>query len=192
MHVFDKLPKGYRELLSINLQKDKKLALLVNGTAIAIGVLLVLIMHLFVPIGTLLDASDGDLYTKRFLMIAIGCVVYILLHEMVHGMVMKLYGAQQVKYGYTGLYAHAGTDEFFDKKSYLVIALAPVVFWGIVLLAAQFFVSGVWNWVVWAIQIANLSGAAGDAYVTWKFSKLPDDIIVQDSGVSMTVYTSQL
>ena len=31
-------------------------------------------------------------------------------------------------------------------------------------------------------------GAAGDLYVTAKLSKMSADILIQDSGVSMTVY----
>ena len=43
-------------------------------------------------------------------------------------------------------------------------------------------------WGIYFIQIANLSGAAGDLYVTYLFSRLPSDILVQDVGVSMVVY----
>ena len=39
------------------------------------------------------------------------------------------------------------------------------------------------------LQIGNLSGAAGDLFVTVKFAGMPKDILVQDSGVSMAVYS---
>jgi len=190
MHVYDMLPDGYRELLSIHLQKDKKLALLINAIALAIGIVLGVGMHLIVPIGTLFDMTNGiGPYLLRFGVLLVGEVAYLILHELVHGITMKYYGAKRVKYGFTGLYAYAGSDEYFDKRSYLTIALAPVVIWGIVLLLLQCFVSGGWLWVVWCIQLTNLSGAAGDAYVTMRFSRLPADILVCDSGVGMTVYT---
>jgi len=67
--------------------------------------------------------------------------------------------------------------------------LAPVVFWGIVLAVINVLVPLEWFWVVYFIQIINLSGAAGDLYVTVKFSRLPSDILVQDYGVGMTVYS---
>ena len=41
------------------------------------------------------------------------------------------------------------------------------------------------------IQITNISGGAGDLYVTFKFSRMPSDILVQDSGVGMTVYSAE-
>ena len=60
---------------------------------------------------------------------------------------------------------------------------------GAVLLALNFvFSSGAAFWCVYIVQITNISGAAGDMYVTGKFLRLPRDILVHDSGVSMTVY----
>jgi len=190
VHVYESLPDAYNEILSINLQKDKKLAFVINGIALIAAAVLALCAHFFVqPISNLFDVTAGAfLYISRIAVLAVGMIVYIILHELVHGITMKYFGAKRVKYGYTGLYAYAGSDEYFDKKSYLTVALAPVVFWGIVLLVLQFFVPYEWFWVVWAIQIGNISGAAGDGYVTWKFSKLPQDILVTDCGVGMTVF----
>ena len=42
---------------------------------------------------------------------------------------------------------------------------------------------------VYIIQIANISGAAGDYFVTFKFSRFPKDILVRDSGTAMRVYS---
>ena len=186
------LPTGYRTLLSIDLQKNKKLAFLVNGLALVIGAIMVVAMQPFVSFFTLFDLSAGLLsYFCRFLTMLVGLVAYMILHELVHGVAMKLCGTQKVKYGFTGLYAFAGSNDYYNKKSYIFIALAPVVLWGIVLLILNFLVPVSYFWVVYFIQIANLSGAAGDLYVTWKFSRLPADILVQDSGVSMTVYSAE-
>ncbi|MCI2113311.1 MAG: DUF3267 domain-containing protein [Ruminococcus sp.] len=99
---------------------------------------------------------------------------------------------KKVKYGFTGLYAFAGCEEYFSKKPYIVIALAPIVVWGVVLAAVCCFVPESWFWVVYFIQIMNLSGAAGDLYVTCKFSKFPKDILIKDTGLEMKVYSETL
>jgi hypothetical protein len=106
----------------------------------------------------------------------------------VHGITMKLFGTKKVKYGFTGLYAFAGSDDYYDKMSYITIALAPIVFWGIVLLILNLTLGSEWFWVVYIIQIINVSGAAGDMYVTYRMTKLPQDVLVRDTGVAMTVY----
>lgn len=184
------LPNGYKEIYRVDLQKDKKMALFVNIFAIVIAVVFVVPVHFIVPITTLFDMEKGlGAYAARFVVLLIGDVVYMVLHELVHGITMKIFGTKKVKYGFTGLYAFAGSDDYYDKKSYLTIALAPIVFWGIVLAVVCFFVPREWFWVVYFIQITNLSGAAGDLFVTAKFSKMPKDILVHDHGVGMTVYS---
>ncbi len=184
------LPNGYEEIYSIDLQKDKKMALFVNIFAILIAAVFVVPVHFIVPITSLFDMSKGlGAYAVRFVVLLIGDVVYMVLHELVHGITMKMFGTKKVKYGFTGLYAFAGSDDYYDKKSYLTIALAPIVVWGIVLAVACFFVPDEWFWVIYFIQITNLSGAAGDLFVSAKFSKMPKDILVHDHGVGMTVYS---
>ncbi|MBQ6539503.1 MAG: DUF3267 domain-containing protein [Oscillospiraceae bacterium] len=192
-HVYESLPAGYREIESIDLQKNKKLAFIVNAIAVVIAVLMVIpaVGALASSLNlSLSELSDGELRGMliKLVVLVAGMIVYLILHELVHGITMKIFGTKKVKYGFTGLYAFAGSDDYYDKPSYITIALAPIVVWGIVLLILNITVGHDWFWVVYLIQIINISGAAGDLYVTWKMSKLPPDILVKDIGVSMTVY----
>ncbi len=186
---YNALPQGYKQLLAIDLQKDKKLALIVNGMAILIGVVMAVPMHFVVPINSLFDVSGGLLpYIIRFFALILSVVFYIVSHEAVHGIAMKICGTKGVKYGFTGLYAYAGSTDYYNKGAYIFIALAPVILWGIVLFVINFLVPESWFWVVYIIQITNISGAAGDAYVSICFAKLPNDILIQDNGTAMIVY----
>lgn len=187
------LPTDYREIYSVNLQKDKKAALIVNIAALILMAIFVFIGIFIVPLSYVLG-DDESTITILLKMIAVlgGMIVYMILHELVHGITMKHYGAKKVKYGFTGLYAFAGCEEFFSKKPYIVIALAPIVVWGVVLAVACCFVPKNWFWIVYFIQIMNLSGAAGDLYVTYKFRKFPKDILIKDTGLEMKVYSKTL
>ena len=100
-------------------------------------------------------------------------------------------GKKKIKYGFTGIYAYAGSDDCYDKSAYIFIALAPVVLWGVVLALINPFVNAEWFWVVYFIQMTNISGAAGDFFVTLKFSRMPKDILVKDSGIGMKVYSKE-
>lgn len=192
MKAVHNLPEGYKDILSIDLQKDKKLFLLINILATVIIVVMAVPMHFLVPITSLFDISKGlKAYTIRFVVLFVAMIAYIVLHELVHGITMKILGTKKIKYGFTGLLAYAGSDDYYDKKSYITIALAPIVIWGVVLAIINIFVSSEWFWVVYFIQLLNVSGAAGDMYVTVKFAKLPKDILVRDYGVSMTVYSAE-
>lgn len=192
MKALNHLPANYKEILSINLQKDKKLALLINIAAFVIAIVMAVPMHFYIPINSMFDMSEGILmYFFRFFIFIVGAVAYIILHEAVHGIAMKMCGTKKVKFGFTGIYAFAGSDDYYDKKSYIAIALAPIVVWGIILGIINCLVPENWFWIIYFIQIFNISGAAGDLYVTAKFSKLPKDILVQDCGVGMTVYSAE-
>ncbi len=192
MKAYKSLPENYREIFSVDLQKDKKTALLVNVLAIVIAVAMAVPMSFYVPFTSLFDMEKGFVaYFVRFSILLVSIVAYMILHELVHGITMKMCGTKKVKYGFTGMYAFAGSDGYYDKRSYITIALAPVVVWGIVLAAINALVPEEWFWVVYIIQITNISGAAGDFYVTAKFAGLPKDILVKDIGVGMSVYSAE-
>ncbi len=186
------LPEGYGEIFSVNLQKDKKIALFINALALIIAVAFAVPMHFYIPFTTLFDMQNGlKNYIIRFACLLGSLVLYMILHELVHGIAMKAAGTKKVKYGFTGLYAFAGSDDYYDKRSYIIIALAPIVVLGAALAVINIFVPENWFWVVYFIQLSNISGAAGDLYVTFKFMKMPKDILVKDSGVGMTVYSKE-
>jgi len=190
MKTYSVLPEGYREILSIDLQKDKKLSIIVNGLAVVIAVCMVVPVCFAVPIKTLFDMNRGlGLYALRFAVLAVSVIAYMILHELVHGITMKCFGCPKVKYGFTGMYAFAGSEAYFAKVPYLAVALAPVVVWGVVLGVLCAVVPIQWFWIVYILEVINISGAAGDFYVTWRFLNLPKDILVQDSGVAMKVYS---
>lgn len=190
MHCVQSLPAGCRQIYAVDLQKNKKLALGINALALAVGLLMIAGMAFAVPFGTLLAGQDGlPGLLLRLAVLCAGMLLYVILHEWVHGQVMKFYGARTVAFGFTGLYAYAGSKEdYFTRGAYLVIALAPLVVWGIVLLAVNLLVGREWFWVVYLIQVINVSGAMGDVFVAVKFARMPRNILIHDDGVSMRVY----
>ena len=187
MRAVNILPDEYREIYSVDLQKDSKIAIIINVLALIIAVAMIVPMHFAVPIFSAFTAESNLIECIALILLI---VVYMILHEMVHGIAMKICGTKKIKYGFTGLYAFAGSDDYYDKKSYIFIALAPVVLWGVVIAVINIFVPLSWFWVVYFIQVMNLSGAAGDLFVTVKFIKMPKDILIKDSGVGMTVYSA--
>lgn len=187
-----KLPDGYKPIYTVDLRKNKKAALTVNLLAIIITAILIVPMLFLVPISGLFDMSSGlPAYILRFSALLLFQLAYLVLHELVHGIAMKICGTKKVKYGFTGMYAFAGSGDYYGKTAYIFIALAPVIFWGVVLAIITPIVPVHWFWAVYLVQVTNLSGAAGDMFVTARFSRFPADILVKDSGVSMTVYSKK-
>jgi hypothetical protein len=187
------LPEGYSEIFQMDLQQDKKKMLLVNGLALLITAVMLIPALFLVPIRTMFDMAAGfGIYFLRWGGLLVGIVAYMVLHELVHGVFMRHYSGVKPTYGYKGVYAYAGSTAYFNKKSYIIIALAPVVLWGIVLLILNLAAGPEGFWLIYLIQITNISGAAGDLYVTWRFSGMPQEILVQDSGVAMKVYAPKV
>lgn len=191
MYSVTTLPEGYREIFAVDLQKDKKKALMINLLGALIMIAMGVPMHFVVPFSTLFSMEDGLLmYAVRFFVMIAAMIGYIVLHELTHAVVMRIFGAKKVRFGFTGLYAFAGSEQdYFSKGAYILIALAPLVLLGIVILLVNLLVPAAWFWVVYLVQISNVSGAIGDLYVTVKFLGMPKDILVNDTGVAMTVYT---
>jgi hypothetical protein len=151
------LPEGYSEEFGIDLQKNKKLMLLVNGIAIAIMLPMAFLGALAVPFDSFFD-SDEIWYMPllKASVLMLGYIAYIVLHELVHGIFMKHFSGVKPKYGFTLMYAYAGSEAYFNKKSYIIIALAPVVIWGAVLGVLCAVLPQSWFWVVYLIQIGNI------------------------------------
>lgn len=184
------LPDGYELIETLNLQQDNKEAMRVNVLALILAVLCYFVGRTKMSIGEffVLAGSLGTGLLRLFLALA-GVVAYMFLHEWVHGIFIRLFGKVKPKYGFDGIYAYAGTDQaWFDRRSYLVIALAPVVVWGIVLAALAYIVPDGWFWTIFFVQLVNISGAAGDFYVTWKMFHMPADVLVQDTGTAMEFF----
>ena len=163
--------------------------MLVHATAIVLIVLMVFGGTFFVPLtGLYYSSTEYPILVGKLFLTLLSMILYLVLHELVHGICMKWFGKTKVHYGFTGLYAYAGSSSYFNKSSYVVISLAPVVLWGIVLSIITCMAAPSWFWFVYLVQVCNISGAAGDFYVVYRMAKMPADILVQDSGTAMTIY----
>lgn len=182
------LPADYHLMEDVDLLGNAKYARTITLLALVIAVAGFFLGRLRTPL--------GGMFAGRFLgsVVRIGCAVvcmflYFLLHEWMHGVCIRILGKVKPKYGYAGIYLYTGTAEvWFDRKSYIIIALAPVVIWGLVLGFVSWVSTDEWFWVFHFIQIINLSGASGDLFITWKILRMPAGVLVQDTGVEMSFY----
>ena len=87
----------------------------------------------------------------------------------------------------------AGFTTFF-AMAYIIVVNPSILSesgmeWGAVFLALNLAMGEKFFWFIYLLQLVNVSGAAGDLYVSFRFLRMPKDILVQDTGVSMTVFT---
>ena len=177
------LPEGYREVSRIDLEKNKTQMVLVNVLSVIVAVVVLIPMLLLAPAEAEFIHEPLDV-----VILLAGMFGYIILHEAVHGVCFWAFSRQKPRFGWKSAYAYAASDCYYRKGPYLVIALAPVVLWGVVLAVMAALLPAECYWTVQLIQLINLSGAAGDLYVTWLLSRMPKDILIQDAGVAMQVF----
>lgn len=185
------LPEGFGELCRVNLQKDKKIAVWVNLAAYAIAFGMLFASRFF-PTGAFSVKTESFADWAIMLgLLLVGLVVYMTLHELVHGVFIRIFSGKKANYGFNGLYAYAGSTAYFNRLQYIVIALSPIVILGLVLTVALVVVPKSLFWSVYLIQIMNLSGAAGDLYITVKTLCIKKGVLIQDTGIEMAFFAEK-
>jgi len=186
--IFD-LPEGYSEIKRVDLQKNKKMMVLINVFGLLIGLVLFLLGVWIVPLSFEIGPDNLLLTLAQLFGTLLAMILYVVAHEWVHGIFIKKYSGRKAKYGFTGPFAYAGSDAFFNKREYVVIALAPVVVFGALFLLLNLLLPSSWFWSIYFLQIVNVSGAVGDFYITGLMGTLPADVLTTDKGVTMLIYS---
>lgn len=159
-----------------------------QGISILLAVLMIVAGCFIVHPSVFFGATGMEEYIAIAVLV-VGAVVYIVLHELTHGVFLSAFTRTKPKFGFVGWAAYCGNEAYCNKPCYAVVALSPLVVWGIVFgVLNVFFHDGVWFWVIWFLQTMNVAGAAGDLFVSFKLLFYPKEILVQDTGLAMTVY----
>ncbi|MGI6170095.1 MAG: DUF3267 domain-containing protein [Christensenellales bacterium] len=153
------LPANYQLHGTMDLKKDKKINIGIQVTFILVVVCMIgLAKWLNFP-------TESNWGTGiRILATVLMGVVYMIVHELTHGVFMKLFSKVKPVYFVRFPFLCTGSAAYFNKKNFIIIALAPVVLWGAFLIAmltvhpSDFFLS------VYIIIGLNFAGAAGDYF----------------------------
>lgn len=190
-----KLPLEYEKIKEINLVTDKKAATIVNTISFILIIVMIILgayMYGKSRLANLLlldERSDLLHFIIKVLMIIALCAIYVIFHEAIHAFLMKAFcGNSKVTMGYRFFYAYAASDGYYDKRAYNIIAVAPLLFFGVVLSILCAVVPIEWFWTFYIVQIFNFSAASGDIYVFFLISRMPKNILVRDNGTEIIVY----
>ena len=189
MNIKDLEGLGYKECTKIDLVKNKKEALLVN----IYGIIIMVVMAVFIPLlimGGIIEFNLETTFPLFFIVLLISLILYIPLHEIVHGIVLKNYTDEKLSFGWKLVYAYCGSKEaVVDKKEYYAVALAPLLVFSVVFISLMVLnpsLSLVW----YVMEIMNVSGSVGDIYVSIKLRKEKSrDILITDSGTDMSFWS---
>ncbi len=180
------LPEGYTEALHIN-AKDKKLGLIFN--AIALVVMVAVLAIAFIPVmicGNMTVESD-DLFAGYIVLMA-SMLVYIVLHELVHGIAYKHMTGEKLTFGMSWSCAFCGVPNIYVyRRTALIACGAPLVVFSVVLIpltVSLYFVSTLFYFISAFILGLHLGGCCGDIYLIglllFKFKN--KKVLVRDTG----------
>ena len=195
-HFEEKLPENYRLVKTVDATKAPfavvfnllSLVMMVGAFAVlyfAFGTDVSLIKEQFL---TLPD------FTKilALLLFVVGFIVYIVLHELVHGVVYKAFTKRTLTFGVTMTCAYCGVpDVFVYRTASLCALLAPFVIFSIAFIVPMFFLQNtVWFLLLAALFAMHFGGCVGDIYITvlYVFKFRDGKTLMRDTGPVQTFY----
>ena len=179
-----KLPENYKESMELNLQKDRSLRC---GIAVWAAIIWAIMIYHGNQVQPIRRFWSGEMHQVAYAFL--GIILYMILHETVHGIFMFFFGGKRPKYGVEGPFTYASSSIYFRKFQYEIIALAPTLIWGTVLLIlCKMNQQTQWFWTFYLLEIVNITGAVSDLYVVIKCLMLPKNVLIQDTGTAIIVY----
>lgn len=186
------LPGHYHEALYFRLTEPRKL-LILNLVAVP---LLLLAVFFFLGLLILYESIGAPLVIPAIpetTSVTLGLVMVIGvlgLHEWVHGLAIRYYGAKP-RYGAKPLrlvlYATAD-GAYFTRDQYIRIALAPLVVISLLaILISTFVPNSVALWVMMAAA-TNATGAIGDMWAVWIVRRFPATALIQDEADAIRIF----
>ncbi len=186
------LPRGYRLATVMDASKGR---FAVVFTLISTVFLLVAIAALALPFILVPKPTDDFLHGYISYMIGIlASFVYIVLHELVHGVAYKRLTGEKLTYGFTFTCAYCGVPKIFTyRKTALISVLAPFVLFTALLIPALAIAYNISTglYIVLAIVFAmHFQGCSGDLYVTYLllFKYRDKGTLMNDTGPRMALF----
>lgn len=188
------LPEGYVPQLTVDFTQ-KKPALVMNLAALAVmAVLCVLFWRLIRPWDALLETPPEAVW-RKLLVFAVSAVVYLVLHELLHGAAYHLLTGHRLTFGLTWSAAYCGVpDIFVYRKAALTALLTPFAVFSVVFPLLMVLLSDpVDKFIAGFLLACHIGGCAGDLYDTglYLFRFRDPATLMQDTGPKQTFYTKR-
>ena len=191
MAAYTKLPATHKGkvIACIELEKSRVLSRLIKTVSAVLAVILFVIGYLLMPIEALLGMED---LFFPLIVLMLGMMAVSLVHELLRGFLMRLISGEKPVIRYAGSYPHAACDAYFDRFSQQILNILPPI--AVIAMALAFVLlagSEGWKWIAWLIFTVAVCSGVRDAYVAWRLTMLPADILVMNVGPTYLVYSEE-
>ena len=188
------LPEGYRQVCYINAQ-NAKFGIIFN--LIAIAVCAVVVFAAFGVAYLFAEKSSSDISGTSMLILIWATlavmVIYLVLHELVHGIAYKSLTGEKLTFGLSWSCAFCGVPNIYTyRKTSIIASAAPLTVFSVVFcaLCAVLFYVNIWYFYAAAFLLGmHLGGCSGDIYMLILMAKYKDPrLLVRDTGPAQTFY----
>ena len=171
--------KNFKKIGTINYKNGKYANVFMIGNFI----FFVLIGIVFIILNN--SVENNTIKSQWFLL---GCILYIILHEITHLIFMKIFSKEKINISIKFPTISVGSNAKYSKKQFSIIALAPVIILGIILILLILFSSKDYTFL-WSILLTlNFAGSGGDFLQFLKISKYPTNTYFQDTSNETIVF----
>jgi hypothetical protein len=184
-------PANYREVLYWRISEKLSRVVIINLLSLPFLLLWgVLFFWLASTLGRM-PSEFGALTGSAAWLVFIFLLLLIVLHELVHGLAMRLYGARP-RYGFLwkalAFYATA-PGYTFPRRQYLTIALAPLVVLSLLAILLMFLLAGTpWVFFIALFATINAASAIGDVWITGIVLHYPPAAYIGDERDGMRIF----
>ena len=194
-HYFYELPEGYTCVKTID-AKDKKTAVLF----ILVNLLLLAAVFAICAIFFFNKYSLNETLEHFNVFIMLGFLasmfIYIVLHELVHGLFYKIFTHEKLTFGLTLTVAYCGVPNLYVKRgAAIVTTLAPFVVFNLAFVIPMFFIPNPAIILALIILLSfHIGGCVGDLYgaIYLIFKNRKQKVIMNDTGPKQTFYVGEV
>jgi hypothetical protein len=189
------LPDNYRQVQEINLLKDTRLAIRLNGIVVLLLIPVIAGLVLFVRRFHPESSANGFriIFSLQSILYALAFVaaipITLIIHEAIHGFFFLIFTRSRPVFAIQYAYAYAAAPGWYiPALAYAVVGLSPLVLIDIVGLILLGSCPPGWI-LIWSCVIAiNTTGAVGDFYIIGNLLRHSPQCLVMDTGDAVQYY----
>jgi hypothetical protein len=188
------LPSNYELVYSID-AKSKRIGVIF--TIVSLVILLVVMGICVIPL-IINNKFNIDLtspkYLYAYLVFMVVMIVYIILHELVHGIAYKGLTKEKLTFGLSCSCAFCGVPNIYCyRKTALIALVSPLIVFTIILIPItiwMYYVDAIFYLMSAFVLGLHLGGCCGDIFITWllltKFKS--KTTLIKDTGPAQSIY----
>jgi len=190
------LPDGYRQVMHIN-AKDAKIGIILNLVALLVAAIAMLAFLIPVFMGKMalpLLPEHLMLVCSAYVILT---VIFMVLHELVHGAAYKRLTGEKLTYGLSWSCAFCGVPNIYTyRKTAIISLIAPLVTISLFLLPLTivlYFVHPLAYLTSALVFVTHLGGCGGDAWIFFLFlTKFKNPAtLMRDTGPEQFFYVPE-